>query len=105
MTTMVAQLQREENNLCGHRGLLPESEDQTFRMAIPGTFRSYYRKLMAPLINAGSAKSYQFPTINSLKNKESMMKNGNVDKSIQAYNNLNKFLIAFFEHVSDSFEL
>lgn len=28
------------------------------------------------------------------------LSSGNIDKSIQAYHNMNKFLAAFFEHVS-----
>ena len=49
MQTMLGQLQREEDDLCGHRGLLPGSDHQTFQMAIPMQLRLYYRKVMTPL--------------------------------------------------------
>ena len=54
MQTMLGQLQREEEDLCGHRGLLPGSDQQTFQMAIPMQLRSYYRKVMAPLSSVSS---------------------------------------------------
>jgi len=49
MQTILGQLQREEEDLCGHRGLLPGTDQQTFQMAIPLQLRSYYRKVMAPI--------------------------------------------------------
>ncbi|KAJ9575177.1 hypothetical protein L9F63_025870, partial [Diploptera punctata] len=90
MQTMLGQLQREEEDLCGHRGLLPGSDQQTFQMAIPMQLRSYYRKVMAPLSSRLSMAG-----AGGLRNK---MMSGNMDRSIQAYHNMNKFLAAFLEH-------
>lgn len=39
MCTMVQQLRRESENMCGHRGLLPNSEHQTFCFYAPIQFR------------------------------------------------------------------
>lgn len=49
MQTILGQLRREEEDLCGHRGLLPGTDQQTFQMAVPLQLRSYYRKVMAPI--------------------------------------------------------
>jgi hypothetical protein len=49
MQTILGQLQREEEDMCGHRGLLPGSDQQTFQMAVPLQLRSYYQKVMAPV--------------------------------------------------------
>ncbi|KAJ9601533.1 hypothetical protein L9F63_000276 [Diploptera punctata] len=96
MQTMLGQLQREEEDLCGHRGLLPGSDQQTFQMAIPMQLRSYYRKVMAPLSSImQSTKRLSMAGAGGLRNK---MMSGNMDRSIQAYHNMNKFLAAFLEH-------
>lgn len=39
MSTMVLQLKREQNNMCGHRGLMPNSEQQTYTIYIPKNMR------------------------------------------------------------------
>lgn len=57
MQTMLNQLQREEDDLVGHRGLLPATEQQTFQMMIPSQLRACYRKVMAPLTLSVSAVS------------------------------------------------
>jgi meckelin len=49
MQNIIIQLQREEDDLVGHRGLLPGTEQQTFEMSVPAQLRSYYTKVMAPL--------------------------------------------------------
>lgn len=49
MQNIINQLQREEEDLVGHRGLLPGTDQQTFEMIVPLQLRSYYRKVMAPL--------------------------------------------------------
>lgn len=35
MCSMLQQLRRESENMCGHRGLLPNSEHQTFCFIAP----------------------------------------------------------------------
>ena len=37
-------LQREADDLCGHRGLIPGSDHQTFSMTLPTKLRNYYDK-------------------------------------------------------------
>lgn len=49
MQTIMNQLKREEDDLVGHRGLLPQSDQQTFQMFIPSQLRLYYNKVMPSL--------------------------------------------------------
>lgn len=44
------QFQREEDNLCGKRGLEPNSDRQTFEMALSVRFRNEYSKILQPLL-------------------------------------------------------
>ncbi|GFG28269.1 hypothetical protein Cfor_01261 [Coptotermes formosanus] len=96
MQTILGQLQREEEDLCGHRGLVPGTDQQTFQMAVPLQLRSYYQKVMAPVSSIMlSTKRMSVAGAGALRSK---MLSGNVDRSIQAYHNMNKFLAAFLEH-------
>ena len=45
MAGLLGQLQREADDLCGHRGLQAGSDHQAFSMALPLTLRSYYDKV------------------------------------------------------------
>jgi len=49
MQTILTQLRREEDDLVGHRGLLPGTEQQTFQIIIPTALRMYYNKVMSPM--------------------------------------------------------
>ena len=49
MQTMIEQLNREEEDLCGRRGLLPSTDQQTFLISVPSTFRSVYNQVLQPL--------------------------------------------------------
>lgn len=49
MQTILTQLRREEDDLVGHRGLLPGTEQQTFQIIIPTALRTYYNKVMSPM--------------------------------------------------------
>lgn len=51
MKTIMTQLKREEEDLVGHRGLLPASDQQTFQMFIPSQLRDYYQRVMATIPN------------------------------------------------------
>ena len=43
------QLQREEEDLCSRRGLVPGADQQTFQLLVPNTFRLHYDDLLAPM--------------------------------------------------------
>lgn len=49
MWQMNEQLKREEEDLCGKRGLEPNSERQTFEVEVPAKFREQYEDIVRPL--------------------------------------------------------
>ncbi|XP_026683849.1 meckelin [Diaphorina citri] len=59
MESMATQMLREEEDLVGHRGLLPGTEQQTFEMTVPRQLRTYYKRVMAPLSMALKDLDYQ----------------------------------------------
>lgn len=73
--SMILQFKREEDNMCGHRGLLPGSEVQTYRVLAPKNLRAFYDKLC--LSN----------TIN------------HSDRTSSTYQSINRFFLAFIDHV------
>lgn len=89
MCSMMLQFQREEENMCGHRGLMSGSEQQTYSFLAPGNLRIFYDKLIATLQkpnNCGPQKHYD-------KNV-----NSNFEKTLLAYHNINRFFGAFIDH-------
>lgn len=94
MQTMLGQLQREEDDLVGHRGLLPSTEQQTFQMMIPSQLRACYRKVMAPLTLSIAPSSKRLSSITAQRKPLGTT----VDRSVQAYHSMNKLLAAFLEH-------
>lgn len=88
----VPQLQRESEDLCGHRGLLAGTDDQTFSMALPGKLRNYYDKVVTPAMTMGQGAAAG-PRAQKLTGTT-------VQQMVQAYGTMNKFLTRFLEHVS-----
>nr|CAD7394278.1 unnamed protein product [Timema cristinae] len=98
MQTMIGQLQREEDSMCGHRGLLPGTDQQTFQIIVPPQLRTYYRRVMSPISSiVQTTNRLSMGTASGLRSKMAVE---NVDKSVQAYHSMNRFLSAFLEHVS-----
>ncbi|XP_075215338.1 meckelin [Lycorma delicatula] len=98
MKTIMTQLKREEDDLVGHRGLLPASDQQTFQMFIPSQLRDYYQRVMASISNETHGSKLSTGAIAAgLKSKVSSS-NIDLDRSGQAYQSMNKFLAAFLEH-------
>ncbi|XP_067004734.2 meckelin [Anabrus simplex] len=97
MQTLLIQLQREEDDLCGHRGLLPGTDHQTFQMVVPLQLRSYYRKVMSP-ISSIMTSSKRLSTAGGGGGLRSKIASNDVDRSVQAYHSMNKFLSAYLEH-------
>ncbi|KAF4527344.1 hypothetical protein B566_EDAN001121, partial [Ephemera danica] len=96
MRTLGEQLHREQEDLCAHRGLIPGSEQQTFEMALPPKMRVFCRRITAPLISAANQPSNR--RLISSGNKPGIMWQGNKELIAQAYNSMNHFLAAFFQH-------
>ncbi|EDV25938.1 uncharacterized protein TRIADDRAFT_55538 [Trichoplax adhaerens] len=94
MKEMFEQLKREEDNLCGQRGLLPSSDVQTFQMALPRRLRIQYDKILKPLQEEADKSKTQRgkgpadPRSNTL----------DIQDKIEAYKTINTFLSNFVEH-------
>ena len=43
-------MKREEEDLCGQRGLIPNTEQQSFQVAVPQKLRTKYDQVLLPLI-------------------------------------------------------
>ncbi|XP_055544180.1 meckelin [Wyeomyia smithii] len=109
MCSMILQFKREEDNLCGNRGLLPGSEQQTYSILVPKNLRSFYDKLIAPLKNPSSFGPHQHLNqthlIGSAKLSNSGVISGpggnieyNFERTILTYYNVNRFFAAFVDH-------
>lgn len=92
MCSMIIQFRREEENMCGHRGLMPGSEQQTYSVVAPGNLRVFYDKLIMTL-----QRPNQILKQNHFDNKTNEM---NFERTIMAYYNINRFFGAFIDHVS-----
>ena len=90
MATLLDQLQRESEDLCGHRGLLAGTDDQTFSMALPIKLRNYYDKVVIPATTMGSGAAAG-PRAHKLTGTA-------VQQMVSAYGTMNRFLTRFLEH-------
>ncbi|XP_049787619.1 meckelin isoform X2 [Schistocerca cancellata] len=95
MYCMINHLQREEEDLCSRRGLLPGTDQQTFQMTVPPQLRAYYNKVMSTVSPVIQPNKRLSAAAAGLRTK---MPIGNTERILQAYQNLNKFLSAFLDH-------
>uniref|UniRef100_A0A182MCG5 Meckelin n=1 Tax=Anopheles culicifacies TaxID=139723 RepID=A0A182MCG5_9DIPT len=110
MCSMIMQFKREEDNLCGNRGLLPGSEQQTYSILVPKNLRLFYDKLITPLRNSSSLGPHQHlnqpQLIGSAKMSTSEVFTSpgggrleyNFERTILTYYNVNRFFAAFVDH-------
>ena len=107
MTTMIMQLQRETQSICGRRGLLSDT-DQCYIIMPPKNLSNYFDKLLLPyqrsfggIVGSGGGggggasmrSNVQFQKeINSIE--------GTLEKTSIAYCSVNRFFCAFIDHVS-----
>lgn len=101
MTTMIMQLQRETQSLCGRRGLLSDT-DQCYVIMPPRNLTHYFYKLLLPhhksfggVATGGGGRSGtggHFP-------RELNMIEGTFEKISIVYCNVNRLLCAFIDHV------
>ncbi|XP_062619193.1 meckelin-like [Saccostrea cucullata] len=88
MKEMFEMMKREEKDLVGQRGLLPNTEQQTFVMTLPRKLRLKYEEVLLAVALEGAGGGPQ-------AGKE---KGGLTDKQVEAYNVINKFLSTFIDH-------
>ncbi|XP_037038516.1 meckelin [Bradysia coprophila] len=94
MCSMILQLKREEDNICGHRGLLPSSEQQTYSFQAPKNLRILYDKMIIPLHNLlkNGPESHHTLEVGHKLYEQSL------EKIASVYYNINRFLGAFIDH-------
>ncbi|XP_055377879.1 meckelin [Condylostylus longicornis] len=94
MSSMILQLQRESHNMCGKRGLLIGSDQQTYTILAPTLLRSYYGKLLMPFL-----KSVNISQVHYEKEFSShKVFDCTLEKTTVAYSSVNRFFCAFIDH-------
>ncbi|CAD6228160.1 GSCOCG00006382001-RA-CDS [Cotesia congregata] len=87
LMSLISDLQREENNLCAHRGLIPGTTEQTFVVCISRKFRVFYNALLGSInSNARNFSRRHF-------SKLSMW-----NERCKTHLKLRKFLCGFLDH-------
>nr|XP_015099459.1 meckelin isoform X2 [Vicugna pacos] len=87
MEEMNMNLKREAENLCSQRGLVPNTDGQTFQIAISSQMRQHYDRIHETLTRRnGPARLLSSPA-------------STFEQSIKAYHTMNKFLGSFIDHV------
>uniref|UniRef100_A0A671MD16 Meckelin-like n=1 Tax=Sinocyclocheilus anshuiensis TaxID=1608454 RepID=A0A671MD16_9TELE len=86
MDEMNTNLKREAENLCGQRGLLPNSDTQTFQISITNRLRAQYDRIIEP-INWRSGPSR---LVDASANP--------CEQSTNAYHTMNRFLGSVIDH-------
>ncbi|XP_028416781.1 LOW QUALITY PROTEIN: meckelin-like [Dendronephthya gigantea] len=95
MLEMHEQFKREEDDLCGKRGLEPNSDRQTFDVMVTRKFRATYDRFYDPIRtqtqNIGNAPQIQ-------GHSAGVNLSVAVQQTIEAYSSVNRFLSAFIDH-------
>ncbi|CAG0892530.1 unnamed protein product [Darwinula stevensoni] len=92
MHTLHMQLEGEKQDLCGSRGLLPNTDLQTFMIVLPNRFKQYYQKLKEPLVQimtTGMRMHQSLPNVSETSK---------IDVRHHTYLCISKFLQTFIEH-------
>jgi meckelin len=92
------QFKREEENLCGHRGLLPGCDQQTYTILIPKNLRLFYERLISPISTTNTSRGNYHNHHQTMKSTDQ-----NFERMISSYHNINRFLAAFIDHVRNNF--
>ncbi|XP_060631585.2 meckelin [Anolis sagrei] len=87
MEEMNLNLKREAENLCSQRGLLPNTDGQTFQISISNRMRQHYDRIHETL----TRKHGPVRLLNSSATT--------FEQSTKAYHTMNKFLGSFIDHV------
>uniref|UniRef100_G1PN92 Transmembrane protein 67 n=1 Tax=Myotis lucifugus TaxID=59463 RepID=G1PN92_MYOLU len=87
MEEMNLNLKREAENLCSQRGLVPNTEGQTFQIAISSQMRQHYDRIHETLTRKNGPARLLSSSASTF------------EQSIKAYNTMNKFLGSFIDHV------
>ncbi|KXJ16794.1 Meckelin [Exaiptasia diaphana] len=92
------QMKREEEDLCGQRGLEPNSEHQTFEVGLPHKFRQQYNQVVEPLRQRDQqAQRRNIPASSGGSGGQGSLPIA-IERSIQSYMAMNRFLSGFIDH-------
>ncbi|XP_061852020.1 meckelin isoform X2 [Colius striatus] len=87
MEEMNMNLKREAENLCSQRGLLPNTDGQTFQISISRKMRLHYDRIHETLTRKRGPARLLDSAANAF------------EQSTRAYNTMNRFLNSFIDHV------
>ncbi|XP_045416724.1 meckelin [Lemur catta] len=87
MEEMNMNLKREAENLCSQRGLVPNTDGQTFQIAISSQMRQHYDRIHETLMRKNGPARLLTSSASTFEH------------SIRAYHTMNKFLGSFIDHV------
>ncbi|XP_067615841.1 uncharacterized protein [Eurosta solidaginis] len=91
MYSMLLQIQRDSQQGCPRKGLLGDSDQQSYVILPPLSLRIYFQKLLAPFEPPYSMPQSHFQ-------KEINTTDAAVERSSAAYSSMNRFLCAFIDH-------
>ncbi|XP_011182497.3 meckelin [Zeugodacus cucurbitae] len=91
MYSMLAQMQRNSQHRCSRKGLLGDSDQQSYIILPPLNLRIYFEKLLAPYQRSYSISQAHFQ-------KEINTIDAAMERSSATFNSLNRFLCAFIDH-------
>ncbi|XP_051577601.1 meckelin isoform X2 [Myxocyprinus asiaticus] len=86
MDEMNTNLKREAENLCGQRGLLPNSDAQTFQISITNCLRAQYDRIIDPINRRNGPSRLVDASANPC------------EQSTKAYHTMNRFLGSVIDH-------
>ncbi|CAL8290844.1 unnamed protein product [Merluccius merluccius] len=87
MEEMNTNLKREAESLCGQRGLLPNTDTQTFQVSLSSRLRQQYDRIREPLSRRnGPSRLVDASSANPF------------EQSTRAYNTMNRFLGSVIDH-------
>ncbi|KAK7082574.1 Meckelin [Halocaridina rubra] len=89
MHSFYEQLKREEEDLCGHRGLEPSSECQTFEVAITYKFREQYDNILKPFRGFIGIQK---------QGSHGKMASSEMEQSFHAHETMKRFFGMFLQH-------
>ncbi|XP_005381854.1 PREDICTED: meckelin [Chinchilla lanigera] len=87
MEEMNMNLKREAENLCSQRGLVPNTDGQTFQIAVSSQMRQHYDRIHETLTRKNGPARLLSSSASTF------------EQSIKAYHAMNKFLGSFIDHV------
>ncbi|KAM8706181.1 hypothetical protein ACLKA7_010459 [Drosophila subpalustris] len=96
MSSMILQLQREAQNMCGRRGLLMDSDKQAYIILPPRNLRIYLERLLLPFQRSRNGSLSQ--TLLYQKDLQVSSIDGPVERTSIAYASVNRFFCAFIDH-------